>query len=211
MTTVPLFNAKLLDDYREYPGGNWQIAGSVLDFLLSSGLRRHHHLVEVGCGPLRIGKHLIAFLDAGCYTGIEPEASMLEAGLAKELSSGLRALQRPTFLNETLGATRLATDWALAWDVFNHLSDDQLRLALATISADNWLLNVHVGQQHQTFPKDEEGWSYRYADAKAQVYTPASLESLLRDSDYRLTILKTVPTDWEGFPFAILHLTTLAP
>jgi hypothetical protein len=179
--------------------------------LIRNGVRRHHRLVDVGCGPLRIGKHLIAFLDARCHTGIEPEASMLEAGLANELSGELRALQHPSFLTEQLGTTRLTADWALAWDVFNHLSADQLRMALTTITANNWLLNVHMAEVHRTIPKDGEGWSYRYADAKAQVYTQASLESLVRDAGYEMRVLLTFPSGWEGFPFSVLRLMRPAP
>jgi hypothetical protein len=211
MATADSFNAKLLEDYREYPGGKWWIAELVLDCLIGNGLRRHHRLVDVGCGPLRIGRHLIAFLDANCYTGIEPEVSMLEAGLTHELSGELRSLQHPTFLTEQLGKTRLVADWALGWDVFNHLSADQLRVALTTITADNWLMNVHLGDVDRTLPKDSEGWSYRYADAKTHVYTPNSLETLVADAGYELRVLLTFPSGWEGFPFSVLRLVRPEP
>jgi hypothetical protein len=199
-------NEKLLEDYRAYCGGNWGVAAYVFNFLIPAGLQRHHTLVDVGCGPLRIGKYLITFLDPGCYTGIEPERAMLEAGLKHELSAALRERQRPKFLVETIGTSSLAADWALAWDVFNHLSPRLLRLALCSVRADNWLLNVHLGEKSFTAPTDGEGWSYRYADTKVAVHTRESLEALIRECGYTSNVICVVDTDWKDHPFTILRL-----
>ena len=200
------FNAALLDDYRTYCGGNWPISGFVLDFLLRAGLRRQNSLIDVGCGPLRIGKHLITFLDAGCYTGLEPEGPMLNAGITYELSTELRMLQRPTFLVEPIGTREIEADWALGWDVFNHLSRKQLRLALETIHAKRWLMNIHMAEHDETFPTNGEGWSYRFAETRAEVYSRSAFHELVADCRYEPHIAQMVETDWPSHPFAIVEL-----
>src|ERR1700692_1589753 len=65
------------------------------DFLISMGLRPHHHLVDVGCGRLRAGAHFIRFLDAGRYCGFEKEHDLLSAGIAEELGPVLFNAKRP--------------------------------------------------------------------------------------------------------------------
>jgi hypothetical protein len=200
-------NAELLRDHREYCGGNWQVWREVFDFLMRCGLERHHSVVEVGCGSLRIGTHLITFLDSGRYTGIEPEESMLQAGVNHEISAELLKRQQPTFLVEAIGASQLQADWAIAWNVFNHLSPAMLRRALETVTADRWFLDVHVSDKPITIPADGQGWSYRYADSKANSYTRESLKELTAGAGYSCEILKTISDHpWVGYPLEILCL-----
>jgi hypothetical protein len=45
-----------------------------IDFLQRMGLDRQHHLLDLGCGTLRGGLPLIAYLSAGNYTGIDVRA-----------------------------------------------------------------------------------------------------------------------------------------
>ena len=49
-----------------------------LDFLKSQGLEPHHTLLDVGCGSLRGGMWIMAYLNPGCYVGIDKDADMLE-------------------------------------------------------------------------------------------------------------------------------------
>lgn len=39
--------------------------------LISIGLKRFHRVVDFGCGNLRLGRHLISFLDQGYYWGLD--------------------------------------------------------------------------------------------------------------------------------------------
>ena len=45
------------------------------------GLKPTDNLLDIGCGSLRVGKHLIPFLDDGKYCGVEPEQKYLNDGL----------------------------------------------------------------------------------------------------------------------------------
>ena len=52
--------------HRRYVGGHWEALGALqLDLLRREGLRPSHRLVDVACGALRAGVHLIPWLDAG--------------------------------------------------------------------------------------------------------------------------------------------------
>jgi hypothetical protein len=201
------YNKSLLENHREYPGPseNWDlIPRIVIDYLLRCGLQRNHRLIDVGCGPLRIGRHLITFLDPGCYTGLEPEWNIVEAALASELSEELHKRQQPRFLVETIGTSRLSADWALAWNVFNHVSPVVLQRALESISADNWLIDLHVADTAMVVPCDTEGWSYRFADAKATVYTQKMLDELVRGAGYSIEVIDILKSPW--LPFSICWL-----
>ncbi len=85
--------------HREYVGGRWEEIGKLqFEFLVAHGLRPEHVLLDVACGSLRAGVHLIPFLQPGNYWGLEKEADLIEAGLLRELNPALRVSQRPQFL-----------------------------------------------------------------------------------------------------------------
>src|SRR5512143_3978771 len=73
--------------YRAYVGPPEDydlIAAMTFNLLTSLGLRQHHSVLDVGCGSLRIGRLLIPYLNAGRYTGIEPERWLVEEGIRRE-------------------------------------------------------------------------------------------------------------------------------
>ncbi len=128
-------------------GGASQFA---LLFLL--GLRAHHRLLDFGCGSLRLGRLAIPYLDADGYFGIDPEAALVEAGLAEELGRDAQALKRPRFSHgadfnaDVFGTT---FDMIVAQSVFSHTGERPMRAALASFArclepggliVANWLL-----------------------------------------------------------------------
>jgi ABC-2 type transport system ATP-binding protein len=72
--------------HRLFVGGEtWDEAGTRhLSFLREQGLKPSDHLLDLGCGCLRTGVHLIPYLEEGHYVGVDHEAAMLEAGLKIE-------------------------------------------------------------------------------------------------------------------------------
>ncbi len=69
--------------YKQYLGGgrdHWEKRGAFqLYFLRQMGLKPTHHLLDVGCGPLRAGVHLIRYLSPGHYCGVDYNADFLRA------------------------------------------------------------------------------------------------------------------------------------
>src|SRR5256885_1508932 len=53
-------------------GRPWVLGRYMFDFLVESGLRPEHRLLDFGCGALRLGVWALAYLDQGNYFGIDP-------------------------------------------------------------------------------------------------------------------------------------------
>jgi SAM-dependent methyltransferase len=95
------------------------------NLLTNLGLRGKHRLLDVGCGSLRIGRLLIPYLDAGNYTGVEPNVDIFEAGLEAELGRDIVRVKRPSFHmadNAAVLPTDARYDYVLAQSIFSHTS-----------------------------------------------------------------------------------------
>jgi SAM-dependent methyltransferase len=61
--------------------GEWhQVAELALSFLKEAGLQPHHTLLDAGCGPFRVGRLLIDYLDPDCYSGFDGSRRLLTEG-----------------------------------------------------------------------------------------------------------------------------------
>lgn len=68
----------------------------ILGHLVREGLRPEHTLVDYGCGSLRIGRHLIGYLEPANYVGADVTERFYREGLAN-LDPALREEKRPRF------------------------------------------------------------------------------------------------------------------
>jgi hypothetical protein len=68
-----------------------------LEFLMEQGLQPHHYLVDIGCGSLRAGVHLIRYLDSGHYAGMDIDQRLIKAGW-RELEQANLADRQPTLI-----------------------------------------------------------------------------------------------------------------
>ncbi len=89
------------------PPSRFEIAGrKLLMTLLSEGLVPSSRVLDIGCGCLRGGYWLIHFLDEGRYFGIEPNTTMVEAGMSVLLEPGLKESKRPGSITTIDGTSR---------------------------------------------------------------------------------------------------------
>ncbi len=120
--------------HRNFVGGRWDDLGRhQFDFLLGEGLQPAHTFVDVGCGSLRAGRHLIDYLDPGNYYGIDANVSLLQAGYDVELSDEQRSRMPIANLraNDRFDADfGVEFDMAIAQSVFTHISLNHIRLCL---------------------------------------------------------------------------------
>jgi SAM-dependent methyltransferase len=66
---------------------SWDKAGQLqLDYLIDAGLTPSSRVLDIGCGALRAGRKIIAYLNSGHYYGIDSDRQQLDAGYALELS-----------------------------------------------------------------------------------------------------------------------------
>lgn len=124
--------------HRNYVGGRWDELGQLqLDFLVGQGLEPGHRLLDVGCGSLRAGRHLVDYLEPGNYYGIDINAAAIEAGYQHELTDSQRARLPAKNLRAT---DRFDADFgvrfemAIAQSVFTHVSLNHVRLCLHRVA-----------------------------------------------------------------------------
>ena len=120
--------------HRRWVGGHWDEQGQrQLEFLKSVGLLPQHRFIDIGCGSFRAGRHLIDYLDAGNYYGIDANHSVMRAGYDRELSDE----QRRKLPVENLRATdRFGVDFGTLFDfaigqsVFTDVNLNMIRLCV---------------------------------------------------------------------------------
>jgi SAM-dependent methyltransferase len=66
--------------------------------LIDQGLTEGDMVLDVGCGPLRLGRILIPWLKKGRYHGIDPEELVVESALDKEIGREMVTRKDPEFL-----------------------------------------------------------------------------------------------------------------
>lgn len=114
-----------------YGGGDaWHGHGAFQLFLLKTmGLRPFHSVLDVGCGPLRGGIHVIAYLDPGRYCGVDFNESFVRAATRRVRAEGLSGKNPVLRAIDDLALDRVAGrfDFVLAFSVLNHCNPEQRR------------------------------------------------------------------------------------
>jgi SAM-dependent methyltransferase len=135
----------------------WERHGRAqFDYLVAQGLLPHHHLLDVGCGPLRGGVHFIAYLDAGHYFGVEKNAAVLEAAREQELERYELRDKRPVLVameNFDFPSLGQSFDYAWAQSVFTHLPLNSIIRCVMNIER----VLVEGGKFYATFYENERG------------------------------------------------------
>jgi cyclopropane fatty-acyl-phospholipid synthase-like methyltransferase len=86
--------------YRSFvgPADQYDLIGAAQFALLYAlGLRAHHRLLDIGCGSLRAGRMLIAYLEPRRYVGVEPEQWLIDQAIEHEIGLGMIAIKQPLF------------------------------------------------------------------------------------------------------------------
>lgn len=127
----PLYRLLNPNWYRRAVGVEWEETGKALfRFLKEHGLKPDHYFLDVGCGSLRVGVHLVGYLEAGHYYGVDKDGGLLDAGRRELRRHGIQG-KRPTLVpmrNFDYPSLDQAFDFALANSVFTHLPlNDVLR------------------------------------------------------------------------------------
>ena len=139
--------ARLLDDHeirrgehRRMVGGMWDAIGRLqLDHLVMHGLQPGMRVLDVGCGALRAGVHLVGFLEPGRYYGVDRNASLLDAGYDVELAAVRLQdkLPREHLLADAafdVARFGVSFDIALAHSLFTHLPIEEVRRCFSAVA-----------------------------------------------------------------------------
>jgi len=125
--------------HRECVGGNWEKIGfDQFEYLKREGLNPAHRLVDIGCGALRLGVHLIPFLDPGNYFGVDANPSLIRAGRDFELpAAGISERQAHLRVDDEfdLAAFGVTFHFAWAYSVFTHLPINCIERCLVNVTS----------------------------------------------------------------------------
>lgn len=146
----------LREEHHQQYGGPWSKGREQMDFLLSQGLQTNDYFLDLGCGALRTGIWVIGYLEPAHYFGVDAHLNSLKAGAEYEIplhdleSKSPRLLHSTTFEIDHFGAT---FDVVLAASVFDHLTEEQRRLALRKI-IDHSSKRLRIFMYDRAFPFD---------------------------------------------------------
>jgi 2-polyprenyl-3-methyl-5-hydroxy-6-metoxy-1,4-benzoquinol methylase len=138
------------------PPGVWQESRNFqIDFLCTRGLQPWHTLLDIGCGPLRGGIPLIAYLDTGNYTGIDIRPDIIKEAKIQVRKSKLNHKKPTVVASSTFGEQELGVmtyDYIWCFQVLYHLDDDIAKACLCRISSllsDGGVCFANVNVKHE--------------------------------------------------------------
>jgi SAM-dependent methyltransferase len=106
-----------------------------IQFLQRVGLKPQHYLLDIGCGTLRGGVPIIAYLEKGHYFGIEARAEVLDEA-RKELQRSNLVNKEPTLMTAgDIASLNLQKKFDYIWSfaVLPHMTDEILRDAISFV------------------------------------------------------------------------------
>tara|TARA_Y100001938_G_C8082106_1_gene429794 strand:- start:1181 stop:1858 length:678 start_codon:yes stop_codon:yes gene_type:complete len=185
---------------------NYYKNGSVifLNLLNRFGLKATDKVLDIGCGSLRVGKHLIPFLKESAYCGIEPEEKFLTEGIKWELSQRMIDFKKPKFsscADFCCESFNESFDLALASYVFVSCARNQLKTCLINLknclSKDGkFLFHVRFGEQSKHMSWEEakeqkiewyENKPYRFSNNMRTIYSVDDLDEILNTCGFERT------------------------
>lgn len=105
--------------------------------LKSLGLRPHHSLLDIGCGPLQGGVAFIRYLDKGKYTGIDLREEAIAEAHTQVMRAGLAAKNPFLAVSESFGRDELdgsTFDYIWCSQLLYHLDEIQMDALLEQVS-----------------------------------------------------------------------------
>jgi cyclopropane fatty-acyl-phospholipid synthase-like methyltransferase len=113
-------DAKFHYKWKEY--ADWQ-----MEALKQIGMKPEHYLLDVGCGPLRLGLEAIEYLDDGRYHGVDTFDMYIDLGHQLAEKSGITK-KYFTHLSSNFEFDQFGQpfDFGIAQSVFTHLSHAQI-------------------------------------------------------------------------------------
>jgi SAM-dependent methyltransferase len=146
------------------PLGCWdELRVYQLRLLLENGLKPHHHLLDIGCGPLQGGVEFIKYLDPSRYVGVDIDPQRLSAAFGQIALHDLGAKKPLLLLCDKFGASHLngrCFDFVWASQVLyyfdNQKLEELLRLLAAHLAPHGKFLGDIIGERHPEYSRSQD-------------------------------------------------------
>jgi cyclopropane fatty-acyl-phospholipid synthase-like methyltransferase len=148
------------------PLGFWnELQNYQLNILKTHGLKKHHTLLDIGCGPLQGGVAFINFLDKGGYTGLDISSRNLEAAYTQIAKNSLQGKNPRLIHSDCLGETELGNtryDFIFASQILYYFDAKSIRnlfkIISKRLSGDGLFLGDVIGPKHYENKYPETGY-----------------------------------------------------
>lgn len=103
--------------------------------LLAAGMTPQDHLLDIGCGSLRLGHKAVPYLDPGHYWGTDASLALMRHGRLTELPDPARLPEDHLVEDATFAFPGIpdTITLAIAFGVFTHLPHADLATALTNL------------------------------------------------------------------------------
>ncbi len=190
-------------NHREAIGGLWDELGALqFDFLLSQGLSRTDHLLDVGCGAGRLAVRAAPYLDPFHYWGIDISPALLQAALFEVAAIGALERLKPGHLHASAefepppGMERF--NIAIAQSLFTHLKLDKLGQCFDALkpriaTGGRFFATFFAAPAGASEWRHERGGVVSYADRDPFHTTPEAVGEMAEAHGWHMTWIG----DWE--------------
>ena len=121
------------------PVGVWKaLQRFQLDCLKSLGLLPHHHLLDIGCGPLQGGLVFIRYLEPAHYVGVDIREHSVVEGRRQVAKAGLGSKRPLVLVSSTFGKEELGDrtfDYLWISQLLYHLDDELVEACFTEVVA----------------------------------------------------------------------------
>jgi len=120
--------------HRDIVGGRWEeTARAQMALLQAEGMTPRDHLLDIGCGALRLGHLAVPFLEPGHYWGTDASRALMQHGRNHELADPGRLPLDHLIEDASFAFPGVpeSITLAIAFGVFAHLPAPMLEQALA--------------------------------------------------------------------------------
>jgi SAM-dependent methyltransferase len=161
------------------------------------GLSPRHKLVDYGCGSLRLGQHIIPYLNEGHYFGLDLIDFFFEIGRQELLDQGILNEKKPLLrvINEDslLQAREFSPDFIISFAVLVHVPPDEL---------DRYFANMFFLAHHGTtilIHGDLAERQFRYS-LESWAHSRSRVERLVKRLGGQLDFVKSKPANFRTRP-----------
>lgn len=184
-----------MEGHREYVGGDFERIGLwQFDTLKKiADIQPSTTVLDIACGSLRLGKHLIPYLDTGKYYGLEAYDRMLNEGIDKELKNDLS--KRPSFAINSTFDFNFCPNYDVAWanSLFSHLIKEDILQCftnLRTITSPESVFYFTYFQENNT-KRESQNPTQSHA-RKDFYYTDSTIQEIANSAGWQVQRVKAI-------------------